>query len=539
MIWWLVAALPIAAAGYWCSLSSVVPESFSERAALGEVTPRWDFGQWSAISEEPLHVVARLAHIAALSIPGSSIGASIWLNFLCLLLLVATMAGVARRSIGGEGAAPAATRFLLFGLLFASPAWGATWLHGQRVGVLLAAGIFAIALQILGGERRMALRAWAALTLAAVAPFTHVHGALVGFALIPAMRACARANDSRRAVAWIGALLLVTNVAAAISLRAAPSFGVGEADWLSTLTAAPGPTLASLLRAIGAAWLDVFPLFTIDEYLLGAATLLMPVIISWAGDRSPEARSRCAPWWSCWSFGLLVVLAGALRYDGPPEVGSLREATYGSCFVMIGALGALAVRFGRDLLIVPLGGVLVVAAQDWQRGIETLRRANMRAQRLQAEVALGDSVPDGGLLRAVRSPNQWTLLRERKWVPALDDVTADPATSFDGPGYGRGHITGGTAAVVRGQVRSSLRAAVQWVAVVAFSASAPPRVVGYARPEFANAGRSVSWEVRLDEPLAEGTTIRAAGYLVDRRDFAPMGAPFIVDSGRLRIATDS
>ena len=64
-------------------------------------------------------------------------------------------------------------------------------------------------------------------------------------------------------------------------------------------------------------------------------------------------------------------------------------------------------------------------------------------------------------------------------------------------------------------------------------------MVGYARPDFENAGRSVSWEVRLDAPLADGTTVRATGYLVDRRAFAPMGAPFIVENGRLRVSTDS
>ena len=539
LIWCVVAALPLAAAGYWCSLSSVLPESFTERAALGEVTPRWDFDHWAAITNEPLHFIARLAHLAALNIPGATVGSVVWLNFLCLLLLVATMAAVARSSIGGDGAALAATRFLLFGLLFASPSWGATWLHGQRVGVLLTAAMFALALRLLSGKRRMALRAWTALILSAIAPFTHLHGALIGFALIPMMLACARANDSRRGVAWIGSLLLVTNVAAAISLRAVPGFGVGEADWFSALATNPGATLAELLRAIGASWLDFLPLFKIDEYVLGAATLLLPLLALWAGDRSPEARTRCAPWWSCLSFGVLIVLAGALRYDGLPAVGSLREATYGSCFVPIGALGVLAARFGRELLVVPLGGLLVITTQDWHRGIETLRLANMRAQRLQAEVSLGDSVPDGGLGRAVRAPNQWTQLRERGWVPALDDVVADPIASFDGPSDGRGHITDGTAATIRGQVRSSLRAAIQRVAVVAFSEGAPPRVVGYARPDFENAGRSVTWEVRLDAPLADGTTVRATGYLVDRRAFAPMGAPFIVENGRLRVSTDS
>ena len=539
LVWCLVAALPVAAAGYWCSLSSVLPESFADRAALGEVTPRWDFDQWAAITDEPMHVVARLVHMAALNIPGATVGSVVWLNLVCLILLIEAMASIARKSIGGEGAAQAAARFLLFGLLFASPAWGATWLHGQRVGVLIAAGIFASAVRLLGGRQRATPRVAAAMILAAIAPFAHIHGALIGFALIPAMFACARANNRPRTVAWIGSLLLVTNVAGAVSLRTVPGFGVGEADWLSALISAPAATIADLVRAIGAAWLDVFPLFTIDEYVLGATTLLLPALVRWTGDRSPEALSRCAPWWSCWCFGVLVVLAGALRYEGIPAVGTLREATYGSCFVPIGALGVIAVRFGRGLLIVPLGGLLVVAAQDWQRGIETLRLANMRAQRLQAAVALGDSVPDGGLSRAVRSPDQWQRLRERGWVPALDDVAVDPLASFDRASGGRGHITGGTADVIRGEVRSSLRSAIQRVAVVAFPKNGPPRVIGYARPDFENAGRSVTWEVQLDAPLADGTTVRATGYLVDQRAFAPMGGPYVLKDGRVQTGTGS
>ena len=62
---------------------------------------------------------------------------------------------------------------------------------------------------------------------------------LLSLCLLPAHgRSLARMEDPR-----------VTNVAAAISLRAVPGFGVGEADWFSALATNPGATLAELLRA--------------------------------------------------------------------------------------------------------------------------------------------------------------------------------------------------------------------------------------------------------------------------------------------------
>ncbi|MEC8253539.1 MAG: hypothetical protein VYA51_14080 [Planctomycetota bacterium] len=539
-----MAALPILAAGYWCSLSSDVPEGFANRAALGEVTPRWGFDQWTSTTDEPMHLLSRLVHLAALHVPGATVGSVIWINLVCLLVLVDAIASVARRSICGDGPFDAHAAFLLVGLWFASPSWGATWLHGERVGALLAAAMFAVALRALHGHGRLALRGAGVVLLAALAPFAHVHGALLGFALAPALLARVRASDSKRAVAWLGSLLVVANVTAAISLRSSPGLSVGEADWFGALGDAPGATLVALLRGVGAAWFDLLPSSTTDELVLGGGTLLLPLLLSRSHNRSQTTRSQCAPWWSCWAFGLLIVVLGTVRYDGAPAVGSLREATYGSCFVPIGALGVLAVHFGRATMIAAFGALLVTTAQDWHRGIETLRLANMRAQGIAAEIALRDSVRGASLSKAVRSPAVWDRLQQRGWVPPLHEVTPDPAAAFDGPSDARGGIHGGgrhassdgvkrEQFTIEGYVRSSLRAAVQWVAVVAQAKAEPPRVVGYARPQFEGAGRDVRWKVRLSEPLVDGSTVRAVGYLVDHRAFVAMGPLFSLSDRRL------
>ena len=139
--------------------------------------------------------------------------------------------------------------------------------------------------------------------------------------------------------------------------------------------------------------------------------------------------------------------------------------------------------------------------------------------------------------------------RKRRSVPPLNELTLDPAAAFDGPSDARGGIHGGgrhasrdgvkwEQFTIEGYVRSSLRAAVQWVAVVAQAKTEPPRVVGYARPQFEGAGRDVRWKVRLSEPLVDGSKARAVGYLVDRRAFVAMGPLFRLSDGRLVADTD-
>ena len=160
----LVAALPIWPR-LWVQAVLRRAGGLADRAALGEVTPRWGFDQWTSTTDEPMHLLSRLVHLAALHVPGATVGSVIWINLVCLLVLVDAIP-IARRSICGDG--PFIAAFLLFALWFASPSWGATWLHGERVGALLAAAMFAVALRALHEHGRLALGA--GVVLLALAP---------------------------------------------------------------------------------------------------------------------------------------------------------------------------------------------------------------------------------------------------------------------------------------------------------------------------------------------------------------------------------
>ena len=96
MLSWLLAALPIAAAGYWASFAARLPEPVVDRVALGEVTPRWDLSNWADATLEPLHVFARGLHLLALQIPGATMQSVVWGNVLIALLILTGLCGLVR-----------------------------------------------------------------------------------------------------------------------------------------------------------------------------------------------------------------------------------------------------------------------------------------------------------------------------------------------------------------------------------------------------------------------------------------------------------
>ncbi|MFK7739335.1 MAG: hypothetical protein AB8H80_03355, partial [Planctomycetota bacterium] len=167
---WLVALLPLCAAIVWATFAAPIPEPLAVRVALGDLAPVWSFADWYRFDGTPSHAFARLLHLAALAVPGATIASVVWVQVVLVWLLGATLFTVVRRSFPdvlslGTQAGHRANALLLamLGLFVASPAYGANWLHGERVGVFLAPVCFVVAVSLLQRDGRLAWRALLAL----------------------------------------------------------------------------------------------------------------------------------------------------------------------------------------------------------------------------------------------------------------------------------------------------------------------------------------------------------------------------------------
>lgn len=532
VMWWLIAALPIAAACYWASFAARMPEALANRIALGEVTPRWEMGDWANVVSEPMHVLARLVHLVALQIPGATIASVVWVNLVLALLLVVLLVDVLRRAFPMTGSVgPLA--FVVFGLLVASPSFGTNWLHGQRVGIFAVPVLFVLALTWL--QTAKTARIVMAFVLAGLAPWFHVHGAVVATALIPAALCATTAAGSQRRMIWIGVLLLLGDAGAILTMQPNGGLAATGVDWLGSLTSDPSATVMALMTATGNLWLDLLPGTDADALALGSVSWLLPVALVRLGNRSPEARAAAAPWWSCLLFGLLVVVVNAIRYELDPPAGTLREAMFGAFLLPIGLIGVLAARFGPGVLTLAAGAVVVLAVQDWRHGIEDLRVAFLRAEQVEASTIIPESARVGAPL-PTRTAEQFATLVKNGWVPDVTPVKdEDVFAQFEEyPIPGLGSLIGGKGTSITGSLRSSLRVpGVQWIAIVGRVADEPLRIVGHMWPRYVNRDRDVQWEIVPSAALPRGMHVRAVALLVRERKLVAIGQEFMMFDGAL------
>ncbi|MBX3463692.1 MAG: hypothetical protein KF830_11000 [Planctomycetes bacterium] len=531
---WPIAVVPALAAFGWTSFAARLPESTASRQALGEATMKWTLAEVTEFGREPAHVLARLLHLGALRVPGSSFWWAAAVNSLLALLVVFAFAGVARRSFG-LGPGGQASAIGLGGLLACSPAFGADWLYGARVGLFLVPLLLLWAVWLLLGERRFVVRALLALALVVAAPLCHTNGVLVFVAVAPALLEAARRAGSSRRMGWTVALLLCGNLAAVGSLFPAGRLALGDAGLLGRLVAAPAAALLHLLRTTGSAWLDPLPATAWDETALGACAWLLPLVLWRLGDRSDAARRRAAPWWGCIWFGLSLFLLAAERHGPQLDAASLRACTYGAFLLPIGCIGLVAARFGAAALPLGAGALAVLGAQDWHRGLEDLRLARMQAEAVETSMVLPPAL--GGTLPS--DPDTWRGLQQLGWMPWLDDVFAvalrEVASAPHGPGLGG--FVDGDARAVRGVARSSLRqAAVQCVVATAAGEAAADggeRLLGLVRPDYAGAGRTVPWSLPFMAPIDEGTRVRITGFCPRRRAMVALAPVLVLRQGQL------
>ena len=542
MLSWLLAALPIAAAGYWASFAARLPEPVVDRVALGEVTPRWDLANWADATQEPMHVLARGLHLLTLQVPGATMQSVVWVNVLIALLILTGLCDLVRRAFSSAaGRGPLA--FGIFGVLVCSPAFGCNWLYGERVGLLAVPLLLVTSLGWLQGQSRFSLRAVFACCVAAVAPWFHWHGIVVATALMPAMFGAATVAASGRRVIWLGALFAIGCIAAVFSVSTIGSLSVPGVDWWATIRSQPAEALLDMFVATSNAWVDLWPDTKLDDQLVGGLCWLLPFVLLFCGNRSAAARAVAAPFWSCVLFGLLVLVVNGVRYNFDPPVGSFRESTFGAFLLPVGLIGLMAARFGTMWLAIGAGAIVVLGSQDWHRGVEALRLSSMRVQQVEA----GLMVPlSSGLTNSlpVRSEAEFAQLVARKWIPAIHRLSDDDLLpQFDAADFDRlGDMLGGCneerggvsrwgpPIAAEGRIRSSLRGVTaQCVAVLCKQTPlSNPIVIGYAWPKFDGVGRDVSWTVKFVETLTQKAQVRAVGLDVTKNAFRAMGPSFVM-----------
>lgn len=512
----LPAALPAAAGFGWAMFAHAWPEPWLERVRAGEAS--WS-PTWAGCTEfvgEPLHVGMRLLHRLALAVPGATFASTAWLGAAVALSTALLVAALLRATF----ALPTSGHRLALvvcGLLIATPSHGVVWLAGERIGMVVTPLLLLLALACLRGEGRFRRRASGALLLAGLAPFCHTHGILVPFAVVPALRTAALQAGSTRVGAWITGALLLGNIAAAISLRTATELGAG-APGLAALTA--------FVARLGAACGDLLPGHEADDVAIGILALLLLAVLPMVGDRAASARPRAAVWWSCVWFAIGLVLVDVLRFGAHPPTGTWSEATFGAFLLPIGLAGILACHLSAEALRYAAGALLVLSVQNWLPGLEVLRLARARGERIDVMMTLPADRRGGEPLPLRHDPAELELMRARGWVAAAVDASTWSGPPGEAPAGGS--VTTGDATSVRGFVRSTLR----WpgiALVIAVDADQPDRWLGHGWPDFAGAGfrRDVPWTLQLAAPLPAGRRLTVLGYRPGERSLWRLGGPLL------------
>ncbi|MCA8974032.1 MAG: hypothetical protein KDC98_04885 [Planctomycetes bacterium] len=551
LLLWLLAAIPALAAFVWASLAAQLPEPLALRRALGECSSRWDFQNLLTFDGEPGHVLNRLLHLSLLQLPGMTIAAAAFANAALAVVLAAMLARLVRRSVRTDGLGRPLVLFAT-ALLACNPAFGADWLHGERLGRIMVPLLFVVSLLLLRPGRRFAGRALLVLVFTAAAAACHDRGAFVFLALVPAMLAPGR-------LAWLIALLLIGNVAAFSTFYPAGSVHLAEQGLYGGLVGSFGAAVDELLRTTGSLWPDLWAGRTIDERVLGAVSWLLPLLLLWrplpaqaevveadaAGAESGAPAATDRLWWSCIAFGLLSVAWHHERHgfsflvDQALLPQARDELLYGGFLLPLGAIGVLAARIGPAVWPIAGGVVMALTLQSWERGAEALRVARADAERVEATMAMPDGLVGPREKRAMptRDLGELLQLEQHGWIPRSEvgwppiiqaGIAAEPQ-----PGVGR--IYGGGSGQVRGRVRSSLFGGQVGFVVLAVSndgelfTGVACAVLDRAVEDFG----FIEWTVTPVGAIPEGTRLRAVGIDVRGRHGCRLGPTCVVRDGKI------
>jgi hypothetical protein len=519
---WLLAAAPLGAAAAFAALAPAFPEAWQRRAAAGETTMSFGGVSLETAPGEAMHQLGRALHGLVLCVPGMTVRASAIANVVLAAIAAMLLAGFVRRRLPALAARPRTVLFAV-GVLVAAPSAGVHWLHGERIAAFVPPIVAVLALRWLACERRPRLAFVGVLLLAAAAPAVHAHGALVFVALAPAAWLMARARASTRPFAGAIALLVVGNVTALVVFR---SVVAGGLDWPARALSSPLTSLLDVLEATGRCWGDPLTGTGHDERLLGAASWLL--LLAFVRS-APAAASR-----GLLLFGLGVVAWQSLRHglDAPAE--SVREAALGGYCVPIGAALVLGTRFGMSAIAATAGMLAVLAVQDWQLGLEVLRKARSEAEASAAVVQLAatpgiEHVAAAAAFAPTRSAEELAALQARGLVPTPPDLTVPLAGAFAAPAAAIGHAAPAGPRAIEGHVIGSLRHGhVVWLSAQVLIDDAPPRVLVQQFVDHRPVGRNAGWRLTWDEALPEGARVRVLGLVPACSRLVALGPTFVV-----------
>lgn len=533
----VLSAAPLLAVFAWAKLASLFPEPWGDRQMLGEMLVSWDLSGWASVGQEPAHLLGRLIPLLLLHLPGATISTLALANALLAIVFGALLAGPLVTAFR-RARVPSACAVFFAAMLAATPSLGATWLYGERASMFVAPTLFLVCLSLLQSDRPFSRSAGTAIILAGIAPFLHSNGCFLGLALLPALREAARRLQPPQFASWQLALLLVSSVAAASTIAPAGSIALGSKGVLGRLCEAPVDAMLQLVTGIGQCLLDPVANTDIDATALGTIALLLPAVLRVRKPERPELRRLDAASASCLLYGLMAALWPIERLGLGADAAVLRSLSVGSCLMITGGLGLLAIRLPRTHFALVVGSSSVLLVLDWQNGLETLRTGRTSCEQIEARLLLPAEcvgLRDETML-TVRTKPEFDALLARKAIPSTSPFRPESlqVAAMASAERGRGALAECSLTLVHGSVRSSLFGETPSV-VVALTAAPGEHFAPatHAWPGFLEGGRNASFTMQLQAPLTEGTRLRVISINPRTGNCHPIGPLLHVRDGRV------
>lgn len=532
-----MAAAPLVAAFAWARLASRFPEPWGERQMQGEMVIHWDLPAWASVGQEPAHLLGRLIPVLLLHLPGIQISTLAIANALFAILFGALLIGPLIAAFR-RTRVPAACAVLFAAMLATTPSLGATWLYGERAAMFVPPTLFLLCLRMLQSERPFAQSAITTIVIAGLAPFVHGNGCFLAWALLPAFREATRRLQPAQSAAWQLGLLLVGTVAAAASMTPAGGIALGSQGILGRLCDAPVEALVQLLSGLGQCLLDPIANTDVDAIVVGAIALLLPTALLLRRPARDELQHLDAANASCLLYGLLAALWPMERLGLGADTAGMRALSVGSCLVLTGGLGLLAIRLTRTQFALVIGATTMVLTLDWQTGLETLRVARTNCEQTESRLLLPEDCVgerDETML-TVRTKAEFDNLRMRGAVPSASPFQPESlqAAANANAERTRGALAECSPTLIHGSVRSSLFGDTPSI-VVALTA-APGEAfapASHAWPGFQEAGRNAAFNMQLPKPLTEGTRLRVVSINPRSGICRPIGPLLTVHDGKV------
>jgi hypothetical protein len=573
---WLVALLLLA---FLIGETSGAPESADLRSYLREPALSFAPGAWLDCKGAPNHVVGRGLEAALLS-TGLDFE---HLAFACLLCAALCVAMVLRL-LPSSGLAG-----LLVPLLVLSPSHGSNWLLVERLRVFVPAACacgIVLLLRRAGGRARFGL----ALGLAVAAVFTHENGSLLWAAMLPlvaaapaagprpappvaatptqtprsvpaatatppeALRAIldgvATSSRATRAIVRLATWIVAGNIALAAcydeSAREYPGLVAATLE-------SPLDTLGFLARVLASPIPDVLAETKADSVLLGSLLFLAlaGAAVACARCREPQRRASSRPWLCLGLAGFAQALAVA-HVQVPQGVTDivLREVAWGSWLVLAGIAGvvrSLAPARARVLGPLACGAALLLTAQDWYRGLGSLRneaRFLRQSEALLVFADLGPSVLPPSPQPAVPAAEDRAALHRlgllRRAAPLRAPSSPAAAEGLEATAaLAAGQLVQASQALAEGLVEVGSQAA-DLILVMRQREGEEARLCRIAAPDPFGSGTTAHWQADLveQEPFVEREALFALAFDLRERAARPLHGRFLWRSGRFAANED-